>query len=101
MSADSRSSEQNFEILAVPAPGNPFHFALPVHSMVEGEYNDEPDKIQHQELTNTIILFCLQLARFAFIHAALRSKGDSNFPSHVLTVLWRGFGAEGRQTVRR
>lgn len=30
------TTDQKFEILATPAPGNPFHLAIPVHNMHEG-----------------------------------------------------------------
>ena len=34
----SSSGSNNFEILAHPAPGAPFHLALPVHNMKEGTH---------------------------------------------------------------
>jgi hypothetical protein len=30
------SAETSYEVQASPAPGNPFHLAIPVHSMKEG-----------------------------------------------------------------
>ena len=33
----SNAVKENFEVLDHPAPGNPFHLAIPVHNMKAGE----------------------------------------------------------------
>lgn len=30
--------QPKFEVLEMPAPGNPFHLAIPVHNMKQGEF---------------------------------------------------------------